>query len=68
MSTKPTTGELKPTSIGVNYYCIDCNTIYPPVGSVAASVLGLAMCNGHPINVCPWCRPDSRPWMNGRGV
>ena len=29
---------------------------------------GKAFCNGHEINLCPTCRPDSKPWTNGRGA
>lgn len=25
-------------------------------------------CNCHVITLCPWCREDSAPWTNGRGL
>lgn len=37
--------------------CVDCGSDYPG-----------ARCNGQSIGICPWCRPDSRPWQNGRGL
>lgn len=42
-----------------HYYwrCVDCETDFA----------GCA-CNGHPIELCPWCRPDSKAWTNGRGL
>lgn len=40
--------------------CVDCGEEYP-------IVRGAAMCNGHTINKCPYCRPDSVPWKFGRG-
>jgi len=42
------------------FECEDCKTIYP-------EMCGKIICNGHIIDQCPWCRPDSRPWTNGRG-
>lgn len=33
------------------YACVDCDTLFPIVG-------GEVMCNGHAINLCPWCRCD----------
>lgn len=41
--------------------CIDCGTTYPVLG------WGKPSCNGHKIDLCPFCRPDSEPWKNGRG-
>ena len=43
------------------YVCVDCGTEYPQADS------GSTMCNGHIIDLCPWCRPDSAPWKHGRG-
>lgn len=43
------------------FRCLDCGTTFPMIG-------GLIMCNGHSIAVCPWCRPDTKPWIAGRGV
>jgi hypothetical protein len=42
------------------YRCLDCRTVYPVIS-------GKIRCNGHVIRLCPWCRPDSRPWTSGRG-
>ena len=63
-----TTGKLK--SIGRHRFglktlyfvqCIDCDTIYPEIN-------GTVKCNGHIINKCPWCRSDTKPCENGRGL
>lgn len=43
------------------FKCKDCKTIYPKIN-------GVIMCNGHYIVKCPWCREDSEPWKNGRGI
>lgn len=41
-----------------NYWaCVDCKAEYPD-----------GRCNGQPIGLCPWCREDSQPWKNGRGI
>lgn len=61
-------GDLK--SIGVHklgqdnceyYQCVDCCTEYPRID-------GAVQCNGHPIELCPWCRTDTKEWQNGRGI
>lgn len=67
-ATEPRTGRLilvgkKP--LGFQMYewwgCVDCAADYPrPPG-------GAVTCNGRVITLCPWCRPDSEPWKNGRG-
>jgi len=45
-----------------NYFaCADCKTEFPQIG-------GEIRCNGHNIAQCPWCRPDSKPWTDGRGL
>ena len=44
------------------YECVDCHTAYPRVSG------GSTTCNGKIISLCPWCRPDSEPWKNGRGL
>lgn len=44
------------------YVCVDCGTDYPRERGGAIS------CNGKVIYLCPWCRPDSKPWKNGRGI
>lgn len=41
--------------------CLDCGTEYPHLD-------GLPSCNGHTIGRCPWCREDSAPYQNGRGI
>ena len=65
---KQKTGRL--ISIGIKKYCnikyefracVDCGTEYIVMG-------GRLMCNDHEISLCPWCRPDSRPWFAGRGA
>lgn len=40
--------------------CVDCLTVYQ-------TIQGATRCNGHVISLCPWCRPDSKPYTNGRG-
>lgn len=42
------------------FRCVDCQTEYPVLR-------GFISCNGHKIGRCPWCRPDSEQWKNGRG-
>lgn len=37
--------------------CTDCHDDFPG-----------RQCNGHHIVLCPWCRQDSKPWTNGRGL
>jgi len=44
------------------FVCIDCGTMYRK-----DEVHGI-QCNGASITKCPWCRPDSKPWKNGRGI
>lgn len=48
-------------------HCNNCGTafilVYNPKTKTDAP-----SCNGHFIEVCPWCREDSRPWHDGRGV
>lgn len=50
--------------------CADCKTDFPkmPDRTPEAYGFGVPMCNGHMISLCPWCRPDSKPWTNGRGL
>lgn len=43
------------------FQCVDCETNYPVID-------GVAICNGAAIELCPWCRPDSKPWQKGRGA
>jgi hypothetical protein len=53
------TGEKVPPSA---YICKDCNTVFE------VKFDGFTRCNGEIIRFCPWCREDSKPWRNGRGV
>lgn len=46
------------------FRCVDCGTEYPTTSTNKG--FGVS-CNGHLIDLCPWCRPDSKPWTNGRG-
>ena len=48
--------------------CVDCDTDYPEQIGFFAERTGKATCNEHEIDKCPWCRPDSKPWMYGRGA
>jgi hypothetical protein len=71
MSAQPTpdpspakTGALRHIGehkLGLAWYhywrCVDCGSDY-----------AAGRCNGHEIGLCPWCRPDSKPWTNGRGL
>lgn len=64
-----TTGKLvstgrKPLGMQIfNWYqCVDCKTEFPQEDS------GSITCNGHVIGSCPWCRSDSQPYKNGRGL
>lgn len=41
-------------------YCIDCETAY-----IVCEYR--ITCNGQVILQCPWCRPDSAPWIHARG-
>jgi len=71
---KSTVGELeyigrKPLGyIQLEYYkCKDCGTEFPSTPR-SCEEGAKAMCNNTPINVCPWCRPDSKPFTKGRGL
>lgn len=57
------TGKLIDALIATGHkQCIDCNTVFLVNGK------GKTMCNNKKIVLCPWCRPDSIPWKNGRGI
>jgi hypothetical protein len=43
------------------FECQECKTTFP-------SIDGQIRCNGRVIDRCPWCREDSEPWKNGRGI
>lgn len=60
-----TTGELK-YAAGMQYECVDCHTRYTMNTDIDIKVK--ASINGHKVSLCPWCRTDSKPWMNGRGL
>lgn len=70
-----TTGELE-YSASFQYTCKDCKTPYPVntersiagIALIPNARIGEALCNGRGIDLCPWCRPDSRPWKHGRGI
>lgn len=46
-----------------HYKCVDCETTYP-----ASSSDAIAVCNSIEIDLCPYCRPDSKPFTHGRGL
>jgi hypothetical protein len=58
------TGKLESGLKGY-YMCVDCGTAYPANSNLDLD--RIAKCNGHIIDLCPWCRPDSQSWRNGRG-
>jgi hypothetical protein len=43
--------------------CVDCKTEF-----IRNPNADKPNCNGVKIDLCPWCRPDSKPWKNGRGI
>lgn len=43
------------------FQCVDCDSNYPVIDDKIN-------CNGAVIELCPWCRSDSKPWTNGRGA
>lgn len=58
--------NLVPKRLGIDgpnqwHRCITCGTEFPEIG-------GEIRCNGHTIDLCPFCRTDSRPWSRGRGL
>jgi uncharacterized protein CbrC (UPF0167 family) len=56
---------VKPLGLGQRFEyfrCVDCGTEYPRTD------FGQIMCNGVGVALCPWCRPDSEPFKNGRGA
>jgi hypothetical protein len=67
-----TTGQLKPDKKHRSLFvCVDCNTTYPEImyfDRIDDRVKWGIRCNGHTITLCPWCKPDSKPWINGRGI
>lgn len=56
--------------------CVNCATEYPILTEYQynASMLPIGAaktgpkCNGYFITECPFCREDSEPWKNGRGI
>lgn len=66
--TKEKTGTLvydgyHPLGLDSHHFskCVDCDGIYPHLD-------GVIKCNGATITLCPYCRPDSEPFKNGRGL
>ena len=45
------------------YECVDCGDRYPVSGDN-----NLPQCNEVSIELCPWCRDDSKAYQNGRGI
>ena len=45
-----------------NMVCLDCRTQFH------VDIQLKPVCNGAQIELCPWCREDSKPWKNGRGI
>ena len=43
------------------FKCQYCGVEYPVIDSQIK-------CNGYAITECPWCRLDSQPYQNGRGI
>ena len=68
------TGRLTAREVGrhdhEHYGCVDCDTLYPVLVDYDEdwNETREIKCNGHAITLCPWCRPDSEPWKNGRGL
>lgn len=74
MTTEAKTGRLKKLEHTgrhdhAHYECVDCGTRYPVLVEYDEewNTTQTIKCNGHPITLCPWCRPDSEPWKNSRG-
>lgn len=59
-----TTGKLEYT-MGMHYECVDCGTSFPINENGEPNTL---LCNDFVITLCPWCRPDSKPYHYGRGI
>jgi len=49
------------------HMCGDCKTEYHHALNIDTGLFQ-AKCNGRFIDLCPWCREDSKPWAHGRGV
>ena len=65
--SKPTTGRLVAIP-GCHYECVDCRTIYPEDTERPLTPTITILCNNTIITLCPWCRPDTEPFKNGRGI
>lgn len=57
--------------------CVNCATEYPILERTnyetciqdgAIITTRSPSCNRHDIDQCPFCREDSKPWTNGRGI
>ncbi|MEK9809289.1 MAG: hypothetical protein VW362_02500 [Candidatus Nanopelagicales bacterium] len=44
------------------YRCVTCRDEYLAPRGRALTI------NGWLVSLCPWCRTDSKPWINGRGI
>lgn len=44
------------------FECVDCGSRYRKASD------GHIKCNDANITLCPWCRPDSKPFKYGRGL
>ena len=48
----------------IEYFkCVDCDA-----GFAKGPLNNYILCNQNKITVCPWCRPDTKPNMYGRGA
>ena len=62
------TGRLE-LSTASHWRCADCGTHFAyETDEVISLIDAKVQCNGKRILLCPWCRPDSTPFKNGRGV
>lgn len=67
------TGRLEPIGrhkLGIASYeysrCVDCGADFPHAAGTRETAY--AVCNGAPLSLCPYCRPDSKPFCRGRGL
>jgi len=80
LERSPYAGRLGINGPSVYYHCVDCGSEFPVLDHVPTSYSGFVAsveyelrdgtpsCNGHKITLCPWCRPDSKQFMYGRGA
>ena len=65
------TKRLSGVKVVTNFYmCKDCKTMFPTFCRSTGKEIYFVKpnVNGWKIDLCPWCRPDSKPWKNGRGI